>query len=129
MMVIEIMSADELMRYGKPVTTLEQCLTDRLRESLSILEAYEDVLYSSGRGYINTPEELEAYLDDVEGEAAKGKGKEDYEDYKDFFKDIVAHFEDTNGNYPCAEPHDMTLREAIKEELTYAKFYTPEGER
>lgn len=128
-MNVSIMTGEELVRYAKPNTELEEALIARLKEVSDELEAFKDVINISVRGFIETPEELANYLDEIELQAAAGANKEDYDDYKSFFREIVSYYEEHRGAYPNAEPWDDNLREAIKEEFDFANFYTPESAR
>jgi hypothetical protein len=128
-MNVSIMTADELVKYAKTNTELEVALMARLKEAVAEIEAFKDVLDISHRGFIESAEDLDKYLDEIELEAAAGANKEDYDDYKSFFREIVSYFEDHRGAYPAAEPSDDVLRESIKEEFDFANFYTPSNAR
>ena len=129
MMNVEIMTADELVRYGKPTTPLEAALLAKLKETSEELEAYKDVITTSDRGFIESPSELENYLDELEEVESRYLSQENYGDYKEFFDEIVADYEKSHGYWVNPVPWDESLKEAIKTEFTLAKFYTPESAR
>jgi predicted nuclease with TOPRIM domain len=67
-LIIEILSAEDLIRYGKPQTTLELALYEKLRERLDDVAEWYDVASNHN---IDSPQELESFIEENEAEVSR----------------------------------------------------------
>ena len=96
-----------------PDTLDRETLIDALVE----LEAWRNAIYKQTS--CDTPEEACDYMESLEQNQAN-PDYADRPDLKEFFDDIVSHWEDTlaNGPWSCPEAYDQNLRSAIMDDMT-----------
>lgn len=84
----------------------ESFTSDELEDLLFELTEWRDFAYTRA---IESPKEAENLISELEENQAN-PDHADYDDLKEFFNDCVNSL---NGNYPCAEAYDLTLRQVI----------------
>jgi len=103
---------EELAKYSP-----EKITADIMVDLMAELHAWRNVVNWRTS---ETPEELEAYISDLEELSSQCNNKKhtNFDDYKLFFDDCVSTLEDIGGRCPCAEPYDNALKNYVLECIT-----------
>lgn len=110
-----LLSIDELLKYGKPQTALEEAIFEKLKDAQQELVVFRDVLDSGDR-----PDEAEGLDEYISGLEAN-QCPDDYADYKEFFDRVVSVFE--GGSWNTAQPSSDELKDAVCDDLrAYAHY-------
>ena len=103
------MSMLETLEYYGPAKVDPNELYAALAEAEDVRDVLED--------YDLDPKDLKDELERLY--EIEAKQQKDYEDYKSFFEGVINSWQDTlaNGHWPCAEPWDQNLINAIHEDM------------